>query len=109
MKNLLIIICFFFFACTGSKEHKDEEFDPEFENEIRPLTNAYCRECHKDSSFLKSGSAFKSSKAGTYLKNRYMPQKGSEAAKNLSDKDRQTMIDYANSESSTIPPSDDPY
>jgi len=62
--------------------------------QIKPLVDRACADCHQESGFPFSGSAWRSSPAAERVKNKSMPPENSDQAKGLSNEDRQRLIDY---------------
>lgn len=89
------IIIFFLVSCGG--DDKAETPDKQFDSEVKPLLARYCKSCHESSAFVSSASAFRSSQAGARIKNKNMPQAGSQAAKDITQAERDQLVGFAES------------
>jgi len=97
MKILIIIVlAVFFLHCGGSDEYSDAPKEDKAFSEIKPIIDRSCAVsgCHANSGFIKSGDAFRKSKALVRLENGSMPKKPSAAADQFSVVDKEKLLAY---------------
>jgi hypothetical protein len=90
-------------SCGSSERAYDKTPTPQPDNwaAVAPIVTEYCKGCHAESAFVKTGAAFKGSAAPARLRNRSMPP--ANAPKRLSDEDRARLLAYTAEKSESKP------